>query len=797
MLTGQSLQPGAEIITNLPGSFSWLAVPDDRDNEEGDQLELLVQLKEDAAPGLYPIRLRTDEGMSNILLFSVGSLPETVEEESLLKQRSERNNNDLRSSAQQLTLPVTVNGTLVGPDQDFYRFTPKAGERLVFEVEARRAGSAIDPVVRVFDSNGSELAVSNDAPGLGVDARVEVTFTQAADHFVLVHDAKYSGQDQNFYRLKIGSYQFAGSIFPLGWQRDHTVEVSLAGGNLPAPVKISPDLKASPGSGFVPVALPGGGSLPFLFRVGNRPELLEPRESSKATPRTAVGAAGKGVTKSQAAKLAADGPTPKFVELPSATVMNGRISQPGEIDRYRVRVKPEEHWAFEVEAASLGTSELLGVLAVYDATTQRRLALTELGQESGTNPFSFESSRNEVDPRISLEIPKEVSEVIVTVEDLVGRGGPRFGYRLTASPQPPDFTVELTTPYVNIPANGTAGVEVVVARRGYDGPIQLSIPGLPADIVQEGGHIPAEMNPAEDRRAFTTGHLTLTAKPDAEVRSMALSVVAESDPSLGPPIRRVAVAPGMIQTIKGTRQKPFKAAWVETSLPAATTKPLPFGLEFSKRKIRLVQGENTEVQWKLKKAGPAAPLVRVDQRPTASIKDLRVLRQTGKPEIGQEGGFNILTTMATPLVTFDLVFDGNRVSGENVERLVTAPAITIELVPGYSLHLLSKKVEIPRGGNMELVGRVEREPGFDGIIKLKAEDLPDHVACAEVTVPVDQTEFRLRFESSAEAKTGEFEVRLTSAATVPERTDKQEFKIPDVIALLVVTPGPVTARVSN
>ena len=75
-------------------------------------------------------------------------------------------------------------------------------------------------------------------------------------------------------------------------------------------------------------------------------------------------------------------------------------------------VTPGQQWAFEVEAASLGASKLLGVLAVYDAATNKRLALTELGQEAGTNPFNFDTSRNEVDPRLSISIPKDVNQVV-------------------------------------------------------------------------------------------------------------------------------------------------------------------------------------------------------------------------------------------------------------------------------------------------------------------------------------------------------------------------------------------------
>jgi Bacterial pre-peptidase C-terminal domain len=785
-LVGEYLQTGAEISTNLPGTLSRLAAPAETGERE---LPLLVQLKDDAAPGLYPIRLKTEGGISNVLLFSVGTLPETVEEESLLDKPSERSNNDSPASAQKLTLPITVNGTLVGPDQDYYRFSAKAGERLVFEVDARRTGSAVDPVVQIYNTSGKNLAANNDGSAIGVDARVELTFAQAGDYFVLVHDAKYSEQDENFYRLKIGNYPYAESLFPLGWQRGKSVAVSLSGGSLRTPVRVKPDLSVASTSRFVPVSLQDSASLPFLFRIGDQPELFEPAEAGSATaPATnATPAPKEQIRPKESGKATA--PKAEVAELPPSTVMNGRISRPGEVDRYKVRVTPGQHWAFEIEAAALGTSKLLGVLAVYDAQTNKRLALTELGQETGTNPFSFESSRNEVDPRLSLAIPNDVSEVVVEVEDLLGRGGPNFGYRLTASPQPPDFNVELITPYVNIPLNGSAAVEVLVSRRGYDGPIRLTIPDLPEDVVQEGGNIPAELNPPEDRRAFAPGYLTLTAKPDAKIRSFSLAVWAESV-AADAPIRKLASAPGMVQAIRGTRQKSFKAPWLGPDLPAATVKPVPLKIELPKRHVRIVQGGDYSLAWKLVKSAQVAGPIRVENpRQPASIKDLRVLRRPEGTEYMEEGTFHILTTFATPPVKFDLVIDASQVVGGKAERVITSPAVTVEIVPGYRLQLFTERMEVQKGGKVELIGKVEREAGFPAVVTVKVEDPPDQVICPEVVVPADQDNFRIAIEAGQDARPGTFEVRLSSSATVPERRDKQEFKIPDLKAQLIVVPG--------
>ena len=264
---GDSLQAGAEITTTLPGAFSRLSSTPEKGESE---LPLLLQLKEDAPPGLYPIRVRTEDGLSNVLLFAVGTLPETVEAESLLKEkeRTEKLTNDTSATAEKVAVPITINGTLVGPDQDYYRFTAKAGERLVFEVDARRAGSAIDPVVHVMTLAGKELAVNNDAPGAGVDARAEFTFAQAGEYLVLVHDAKYSDQGQNFYRLKIGSFPYAEFMFPLGGQRGKSVDISLTGGSLAAPVVVKTSLPSDKQTSYFPINLPASSSLPLLFPRG-------------------------------------------------------------------------------------------------------------------------------------------------------------------------------------------------------------------------------------------------------------------------------------------------------------------------------------------------------------------------------------------------------------------------------------------------------------------------------------------------------------------------------------------------
>ena len=103
------------------------------------------------------------------------------------------------------------------------------------------------------------------------------------------------------------------------------------------------------------------------------------------------------------------------------------------------------------------------------------------------------------------------------MEDLALRGGPLYGYRLTTRRQAEDFRLSLGSPFVNLPAGGTVVFSVIADRRGFDGPIQLTIPDLPKGVHVEGGIIPREYVDASNARTFNRrGILTLTAEPGVD-----------------------------------------------------------------------------------------------------------------------------------------------------------------------------------------------------------------------------------------------------------------------------------------
>ena len=569
-LAGQGLTEYTQVISKIPGALTPLTPPREM-NRQGKELPYLLEISADAAVGVYAIRIQTQEGLSNVLLFSVGAFPETAEKETeAAGPDTAKPLNDDLETAQAVSTPVTINGTLPGPDRDYYRFSATAGQNLVLEVECRRIGSAIDPAIELFDASGKRLAWNQDAPGIGVDARLDYKFANDGEYLVAVHDSKFSKQQQDFYRLKIGQYTYAEGLFPLGWKRGESIDIELFGGNLAKPVKVRADLMTEDSVAEFSYVSVGGkaGALPMRLALGDEPEVIEPKSA-------------------------------RVHELQSGTVVNGRISKAGEIDSYKFAVKEGEKWHVQLRAARLGTSSLYGVLTLYDGKGEKLGTTREVGVRYKLSNLDVAEDPN-ADQHMSFEVPEGVGEIRIEVEDLLGRGGDLFGYRLVANRRPADFSLMILTQQVNIPLRGSALVTVRSDRQGYKGPIKLSIPNLPGDIIMNGGHIPFHEHQGASLAA-STGFLTLTPKPGAEPKMLNLEIWGEAEVE-GKLIRRRARGPGMQTNVtfrvgeKTVREN--VAPWLGSDLPAMVVKEQPAVVELmAPHYIKLIQGTQTEIPW--------------------------------------------------------------------------------------------------------------------------------------------------------------------------------------------------------
>ena len=738
-LEGSGFGDKVKIHTEIPGSLTELS-------SEGPSRQFLLEIDQDATPGAYPLAVDTASGRSNAWLFSVSTLPEAAEVEAA-RPRAARN--DTPAGAQAISAPRVVNGTLDEADRDLYKVALEAGERLALEVEARRLGSAIDPVLSVRSEAGREVARANDSPGAGGDARVAFRAPAAGTYLIEVRDARFSKQARNFYRLLAGPLEFAAAIFPLGWQAGQPVEVELSGGTLADPETVTVEGEQA--------ALPDGrGGLPLPFLRGERPETLEPKEARRR-------------------------------RLVEGTVVNGRIDRPGEVDSYRLSVRPGEEWMIETQANVLGTSQLYTLLALYD---QQGAKIASAGDQPPEELLSNISSRAETfgDPAISLRIPEGVQELRVSIEDLLGRGGPGYGYRLAAQRQPPDFVIRLDDTRVNIPRGGTASVSVTMDRRGYDGPVRVVASGLPPGVTAAGGNIPAEFGGMTTQRQSLSGRLMLSAAADAETGPARLSLHAEGRAADGRLIRRLVRTSLVATPVAGSKQRPVRIPGKPGALEAMVAAPRPASITvLSERSLRLIQGIRHQIRWSWEThAAGVQPLSAVSVSNAPAVANLRILGGALIKPGDKRGSFEMNTTMGTPEMRFDLVLQA-RVRHEGATQTIYSDAITVDVVQGYDVRLPDAPVTAVPGGEFEIAGSFSREPEFDSDVELEMTNLPVGVSCAASTISGSPEGFALACRAGPEAEPGEYSVELAPRSVLAGR-DKEAvpYNIPPVQAVLLV-----------
>ena len=190
---GENLSGEAQLWT----SFAAPAVPGSATNsaerDSGRQV-FRVTLPRDARPGVGAVRVATTNGVSGLLLFAVDALASV----------SASRTNKSAAAAQALRLPVAVEGVIEELLSDYYKFNARRGERVNVEVVAQRLGSRLDPVVRLFDAQGRELAYSDDEPGLGADARLTWRCPATGEYVLELRDILYEGGARHRYRLRVG-----------------------------------------------------------------------------------------------------------------------------------------------------------------------------------------------------------------------------------------------------------------------------------------------------------------------------------------------------------------------------------------------------------------------------------------------------------------------------------------------------------------------------------------------------------------------------------------------------------------
>jgi hypothetical protein len=471
----------------------------------------------DVAPGTYPVRVRTPDGISNLRFITVVDVP--VVRVSEPNGRYRVGAVDLEQ-VQPIQWPCVVAGHRLERELDVFRFAVPAGQRLTFATEAWRLGLTPDPLIRLRDARGKTLSYAHDTPTLGRDERLDWTFPEAGE-FLLEMQSTGGGGWSNHYLVKVGPFNYARSVFPLGGRRGESAwfRVVDRDGRATTVESRVPDDEWADQWRLRLKDFPDG-SPDWTLASGDLPDTLEDESSTE----------------------------PQFVAWP--VTINGRIAAPGEADTFRVAVRPGQILRVRVDAHHFG-SRLDGYLLVYDPTDRKLLA-----------KHDDQIYRGLPDPAVDVEVPDGASELEIALCDALGRGGDEFGYRLTIEHGGPDFFLWLgrkqhptnleddgwhrldRSDTLSLPPGQPTKLRLSVRRtakqddpyyngpvQGYSGPIHIKAANLPTGVTVE----PLVIEPGQ-----TEAELTVTASPGAPRQPFEIAVYGEGTRPDGSVIRRVA-----------------------------------------------------------------------------------------------------------------------------------------------------------------------------------------------------------------------------------------------------------------
>lgn len=681
--------------------------------EDGSQLKLNFQVTAEAALAEREIRVIAPEGVSNPLTVNVSPLPEV---------RS--TDQHTRENPQKVTMPAAINGKIRNAaESDFYQISATKGSHVILDVNAYRLGSKLDSSLAVYNKDGKELARSEDVAGL--DSVLDFKAPDDGDYTVEIRDFRYQGGDDYNYRLLVGVLPYVKNSFPYGGQRGQTVEFELEGANLDSS-KLLLNLAADAPSGRQEIRVAGekGLSNPFPLEVSELPQFTE------SEPNSALGQADP-------------------IAIPSA--VNGRIGKAKDYDAFKFQAGKDQRIVFEVQAFRYG-SPLDAVLTLTD----------DQGNVLQRNDDAAAS-----DARIDYTFP-QAGTFFLLVEDLLNRGGPEYGYRLTAEIPRPDFTVTITKDTARIRRGGRTPIRCEVARmNSFRENVKIFCEELPPGIYSE---------PLMLDSATGSGLLLLSATEDAPLGSFPLKVTAVST-TRGQNVRHEA------QIL--ANEKAVKAAFL-TVLEAA-----PFTVASATLMSSIEQNESGTIDVLVERRNGAKGDIKITPEGFSAGREPISKSFEVQPLIIKadetRGTLSLKAKVDSEIGTRPIVLRAEAEAGgvtiAEYSTLVPVRTVQIPFALSTSLKNLVVTAVPSSSGSAAAEGvftvKAERRGGFAGDIELKLEGVPEGVPATVTKIPGNANEATVKLVASEKAPTGK-DVQLTLTGTGMQNDRNYKFPAPPI-----------------
>lgn len=428
VIAGKNLLPQPTILCPAAGvQFEVVGEP------TAERVTAKVTAALDALPAIYPVWIRTAQGLSAAEPFAIDVLPERPLQSVTAEKPAE--------------LPGAYFGNLSGGQELQAYFSGHKGQRFVADLELKRLGGKANPVLELKTASGTPLQIAWGQPSLRDDARIETVLPADGLYFVELHDLAYRAPGANSFRLKLGDLKLMDLPFPAASSTsDGPMPVEPVGVGFPPGIRLAAAKPSASNTLYAILPLPMEAGVVGPWPLVRMTEALEVQERSAPDKQPQI----------------VDSWSP--VEPFRLLGINGRLSERGEVDRFVVPVVPGKVLRFALQTRSL-LSPLNGELSLRSHPEGNVLAVTS-DQPQGT------------DPQLDFTPPENMTSLQVVVRDLFRTRDPRNVYRVEVTPGGrPDFSLGFNAETVNLPSDGSAVMELNVTRNGYNGPIALQIVG--------------------------------------------------------------------------------------------------------------------------------------------------------------------------------------------------------------------------------------------------------------------------------------------------------------------------------
>ena len=689
-LTGTNLAGPTGILAGFPGKAT---IPtEDKNGLDNAKLKVRLEVPADAPVGVYPLRLATTRGMSNVRLFAVDDLPQIAEVDT----------NRKLDTAQAIPVPCVVVGRADAEVVDYFKITVAAGQRVSFDLLSRRLGSPMDPQISLYNAKTKrEIAHDNDSPGSQTDPRLTHVFKEAGDYIIEVKDVLNRGGADFGYRLRVGDFPLATVPVPMAAKRGSRAKVHFAGphveGVQPVDVAVPDDATAS----VISIAPKGASGLhgwPVALAVSDLDETIE-QEPNQDQP--------------QANRLAVPGG------------VTGRFQQSDDTDVYVFTAKKGQKLQIEAQTLDLYSPTLV-YMVLKNAKTKAELAKT--------NP----QSPPPADQRIEFTAAEE-GDYLLEVQHLNYVGGPSETYHLVINRLVTGFDITLGIDRYDLAPGSFAPLSLQVNRRGYTGPIEVSVegpPGLTGSTTIKAGQ--------------AVGALLVTAKGDLPMGPYSITLSAKAKVEDQVVIQRVNVKGPVSTSLSGL---PYPPLQLNHPVALAVKEKAPFSLALKMEPADAAPGTVTQVSIQVQRDPGFAEEI-VLNPPTGLPANVVVPKLANIAKDKSELSFKLDINAKAPAGEYIVLLTG-KTKVKDKEYTGVAPPLNLVVGAPFDLKVEPAVLELKPGDKGKVKVTAVRKAGYKGPIALDVRKLPANVTAGKGAIAADQTTFELEIVAAANAAPGD------------------------------------------